>query len=133
FAWRLYRAGLNLEHASGRGKSELVLTARDGEVVASAAQAPAPRWPALVGELPVGPLREHVGGIIGVRALLPVVRATSVRTQRRALNADAKTIAMLSVDLTTITQPRPATTPGRITGSAPRGYHPPASNPAPPP
>jgi len=123
FDWRLYRAGLNLEHASGRSNSELVLTARDGEVVAAAAQAPAPRWPARADQLPVGPLREHVGAIIGVRALLPVVRATSVRTQRRALNADAKTIAMLSVDLTTITQPRHAATPGRITVSALRGYH----------
>jgi CHAD domain-containing protein len=123
FDWRLYRAGLNLEHASSRGISDLVLTARDGEIVASAAPKPPPRWPALIDELPVGPLREHLGGIIGVRALLPVVRATSVRTQRRALNADAKTIAILSVDQMTITQPRRATTPGRIAVSALRGYH----------
>jgi len=125
FDWRLYRAGLNLEHASGRGTSELVLTATDGEVVASGAPTPQAgrrTWPALVGDLPVGPLREHLAGIIGVRALLPVVRATSVRTERRALNADAKTIAMLTVDRMTINQPRRAATPSRIAVSALRGY-----------
>jgi len=125
FDWRLYRAGLNLEYASGGGSSELVLTARDGEVVAAGSAGPGAgpvRWPALVDELPAGPLREHLARIAGVRALLPVVRATSVRTQRRALNADAKTIAMLTVERTTITQPRRAATASRIAVSALRGY-----------
>ena len=34
FDWRLFRAGLSLEFSTGRGISELVLTGRDGELVA---------------------------------------------------------------------------------------------------
>ena len=34
FDWRLFRAGLSLEFSAGRGTSELVLTGRDGELVA---------------------------------------------------------------------------------------------------
>jgi len=125
FDWRLFRAGLNLEQASGPGSSELMLTARDGELIAASALTPGAgpiRWPALVDALPFGPLREHLAGIVGVRALLPVVRATSVRTEQRALNADAKTIAILTAERMTITQPRRAATPSRIAVSALRGY-----------
>jgi CHAD domain-containing protein len=125
FDWRLFRAGLNLEQASGPGTRELLLTARDGELVAACAPAPGTgpiRWPALIGELPMGPLREHLAGIVGVRALLPVLRATSVRTERRALNADAKTIAILTSERMTVTQPHRAATPTRIAVSALRGY-----------
>ena len=35
FEWRLFRAGLNLECTAGRGTSELTLTGRDGERVAT--------------------------------------------------------------------------------------------------
>jgi len=34
FDWRLFRAGLTLELAADRGAAELVLTGRDGELVA---------------------------------------------------------------------------------------------------
>jgi len=121
FDWRLFRAGLTLESAAGRGAPELALTARDGEPVAVQAAGRA-RWPALVGELPRGPLREHLAGIVGVRALLPVVRATSVQTRWRALNADDKTIAILAIDKLALTAPRPVPAPPRVTVSPLRGY-----------
>ena len=35
FDWRLYRAGLTLEHITGPGTAELVLTGRDGELAAA--------------------------------------------------------------------------------------------------
>src|SRR5262249_11942197 len=66
FDWRLFRAGLNLEATTGRGKSELVLTARDGEPVA-AEPAKGIRWPAKIGDVPAGALREHLAPIVGVR------------------------------------------------------------------
>ena len=125
FDWRLFRAGLNLEAAAGRGGSELVLTARDGELVA-AQSAGGPggrlRWPARIEQLPVGPLREHLAPVVGVRALLPVVRATSVQTRRRALDADAKTIAIVTTDQLTLTQPAKARAQPRVTISPLRGY-----------
>jgi CHAD domain-containing protein len=108
FDWRLYRAGLTLEHRTGRGAAELVLTGRDGEL-AAADQAPGRlRWPCLVDELPAGPLREHLAGVAGIRALLALVRATSVLSERRAVNADDKTIAVLTTDRMTLATAQPA-------------------------
>ncbi|HEX2322161.1 MAG TPA: CHAD domain-containing protein [Streptosporangiaceae bacterium] len=123
FDWRLFRAGLSLEYTTARGARELVLTARDGDLIAEQnMDASRPRWPARIEQLPDGPLREHVSAVIGVRALLPVVRATSVQTKRRAFNADDKTIAILTTELTTLTQPAKAATPPRVTIGPLRGY-----------
>ena len=122
FDWRLFRAGLSLEFSAGRGTSELVLTGRDGELVAVEPVTEPIRRPCLIDELPAGPLSEHLASVVGVRALLPVARATSVLTQRRALNADEKTIAVLTVDQMTLTQPRRVPTPPRVAISPLRGY-----------
>jgi CHAD domain-containing protein len=123
FDWRLFRAGLSLEYTTARGARELVLTARDGDLIAEQnMDASRPRWPARIEQLPDGPLREHLSAVIGVRALLPVVRATSVRTKRRAFNADDKTIAILTTEQTTLTQPAKAATPPRVTIGPLRGY-----------
>src|SRR5215472_15456201 len=58
FDWRLYRAGLALEQKSGHGGTELILTGRDGEQLASL-PVPAggngsgpPSWPSLTSALP---------------------------------------------------------------------------------
>ncbi len=123
FDWRLFRAGLSLEYTAARGNRELVLTARDGELIAEQSMtADRPRWPAKLEQLPVGPLREHLSGVIGVRALLPVVRATSVQTNRRAFDAENKTIAIVTTEQTTLTEPAKATTPSRVAVAPLRGY-----------
>jgi CHAD domain-containing protein len=132
FDWRLFRAGLTLELTTGRGSSEFVLTGRDDELVAvepaepdGAAGAAARgriRLPCLIDALPLGPLRERLAPVVGIRALLPVTRATSALTERRAVNADDKTVAVLTVDRMAVTQPRTASTPARIAISPLRGY-----------
>ncbi|MGN6793670.1 MAG: CHAD domain-containing protein [Streptosporangiaceae bacterium] len=123
FDWRLFRAGLSLEYTAARGTCELVLSARDGELISEQPmQGSRPRWPARIEQLPVGPLRAQLSKVIGVRALLPVARATSVQSRRRALNADDKTIAIVTTERTTLTQPAKATTPTRLTISPLRGY-----------
>ena len=122
FDWRLFRAGLSLELRAGRGAAELVLTGRDGELVAVEPVTEPVSWPCLIDQLPVGPLSEHLASVVGVRALLPVARATSVLTQRRALNADDKTIAVVTIDQMTLTQPRRALTPVTVAISPLRGY-----------
>jgi CHAD domain-containing protein len=122
FDWRLFRAGLSLEFCAGRGTSELVLTGRDGELVAVEPVTEPLGWPSLIDELPVGPLSERLAPVVGVRALLPVARATSVLTQRRALNADDKTIAVVTTEQMTLTQPRRAETPPTVAISPLRGY-----------
>ncbi|HUA42202.1 MAG TPA: CHAD domain-containing protein [Streptosporangiaceae bacterium] len=124
FDWRLYRAGLTLEQVTAKGQAELVLTGREGDVLA-VARLPANsklRWPRLVSVLPAGPLRELVEPVAGVRALSPVARATSRVTELRALNDDAKTVARLAVDRMSVTYPARATTPARLTLSPVRGY-----------
>src|ERR1700729_1220494 len=95
FDWRLYRAGLTLELSSGRGGGEYRLTGRDGSLLASQPAGPRgqPDWPGMLSALPDGPLREQLGPVAGVRALMPVARAVSSVSQLRVLNADAKTVA----------------------------------------
>jgi CHAD domain-containing protein len=122
FDWRLFRAGLTLEFQSGRGLAELVLTGRDGQLAAADSAPGRIRWPCRVDGLPLGPLREHVAPVAGVRALLPVASATSVLSERRALNADEKTIAVVTVDRMTVTRPQQAGTPVRLSISPLRGY-----------
>ncbi len=133
FDWRLFRAGLTLEFRSGRGPGGFLLTGRDGEPITSQPAAPTTGataagcgrrvgFPCLVGDLPDGPLPEHLAPVAGVRALLPVVRAVSVQTDRRALNADDKTVAVVTVDQMTLREPRQGTAPVRIVVTPLRGY-----------
>ena len=131
FDWRLFRAGLTLELSAGRGAAELVLTGRDGELVAVEPVTEPFRWPCLIDGAAGGPAREQLAPVVGVRALLPVARATSVVTQRRALNADEKTIAVVTIDQMTVTQPRRAATPphGRRSARCAATRRRPASSP----
>jgi CHAD domain-containing protein len=135
FDWRLYRAGLTLEQISSRGATELVLTGRDGAVLAAHHVERQPhengrrengraRWPGGLEALPAGPLRDHLAPVVGVRALLPVARAVSSVHDSRVLNADEKTIARVSVDRMSVSYPAPATVAPRLAVTALRGYQP---------
>src|SRR5258708_26333624 len=57
FDWRLYRAGLTLEQVTGRDRAKLVLTGRDGDILAveRLPEDRRPRWPSLVTALPPRP------------------------------------------------------------------------------
>jgi CHAD domain-containing protein len=124
FDWRLYRAGLTLEQVTGRAYADLVLTGRDGDVLA-AEQLAGKRglsWPRLLAELPAGPLRELIEPVVDVRALLPVARATSRVSERCALNGDAKTVARLCIDRMAVTYPARTTAPPRLRLVPVRGY-----------
>jgi len=133
FDWRLYRSGLTLEQVSRAGVTELALTGRDGAVLAADRFAPPargadgagrarPAWPGLLDALPLGPLRDHLGPVVGVRALLPVARAVSVVREAKVLNSDEKTVARIAVDRMSITFPAAAAMPPRLAVSALRGY-----------
>ncbi|MGB6455082.1 MAG: CHAD domain-containing protein, partial [Streptosporangiaceae bacterium] len=124
FDWRLYRAGLTLEQVSWGGQTDLVLTGRDGGVVAAErlATGARPGWPRLAGELPAGPLRAALEPVTGVRALSPVARAVSKLGELTALNSDAKTVARLAVDRMAVTFPARAPVPARLTLEPVRGY-----------
>jgi CHAD domain-containing protein len=158
FDWRLYHSGLTLEQISSRGATDLVLTGRDGAVLAAdrvtlprhpggtsagnSARAgdsvraadgsragdgsgrPTLKWPGGLDVLPLGPLRDHLGPVVGVRALLPVARAVSSQRESRVLNSDDKTIARITVDRMSVTYPAAGTVPPRVAVTALRGYQP---------
>jgi CHAD domain-containing protein len=120
FDWRLHRAGLTLEYVTGRGPGELVLTSSAGERIT--ATAGGTRWPAPVGALPCGPLRDRLESLTSVRALLPTARAASSVSEFRLCNADDKTVAWLTVDDMLAAQPAAAELPTRLSVTAVRGY-----------
>ena len=141
FDWRLYRSGLTLEQVSSRGATELVLTGRDGTVIATdhvvgrkpgastgagaggeGGNGRATRWPGPLEALPLGPLRDHIAPVVGVRALLPVARAVSTVHDWRVLNSDDKTIARITVDRMSVSYPAAARRAARVAVAALRGY-----------
>ena len=104
FDWRLYRAGLVLEHQHLRRGGRLLLS-EDGAVAAEQPVAGwQPRRPCLAENLPVGPVRDRIGKLVSPRALLPVVKAVGTVSVTRLLNADGKTVARLIVEETTVTR-----------------------------
>jgi CHAD domain-containing protein len=125
FDWRLYRSGLTLEQISSRGATDLILTGRDGAMIAADHGGSGPlKWPGPLDVLPLGPLRDHLGPVAGVRALLPVARAVSSVRESRVLNSDDKTIARLTVDRMAVTYPAAGTAPPRVAVTPLRGYQP---------
>jgi CHAD domain-containing protein len=121
FDWRLYRAGVTLQHVSSRGgASELRLTGPDG--LRLTAPAGRPRWPSLADGLPAGPVRERVARITGIRALLPAGAALSQVRELRLLNEDEKTVARLVVDELSVPAPVGVVLPTRLAVTEVRGY-----------
>jgi CHAD domain-containing protein len=120
FDWRLHTAGLTLEHHTGRGGGRLVLTDAHGERLT--VPAPGLRWPARASALPPGPLASRVAAAAGVRALLPVARGISTLATAQARRAGAETVAWLTLDWTSLTQPATALLPGRISVTAVAGH-----------
>jgi CHAD domain-containing protein len=91
FDGRLRAAGLRAERA------DRSLTLHEpGAAVRRAQVASAPRY--LVEELPAGPLRDRLAGVLEERALLPAVRVRSDRRSLAVLNADAKTVVRLTLE-----------------------------------
>jgi CHAD domain-containing protein len=126
FDWRLYEAGLTLQHSAGPRVSEYTLTVSDGTQITASAKGL--RWPALAGVLPPGPLRARLQPITGIRALLPTARVSATVSQIRVLNADDKTVAWLTVTGMSLAGPsgpggkNGAGLPPRLSVTAVRGY-----------
>jgi CHAD domain-containing protein len=105
FDWRLFSAGLFLEHEharrGGRG-GRIILSAADGSL---RAEQPAAGWqsmrPVPSAAIPPGPVSDLIGSLVSPRALLPAARAVSIREVLRLINDDGKTVARLVVDHTT--------------------------------
>jgi CHAD domain-containing protein len=120
FDWRLHRAGLTLEYVTGPRPAELVLSTAAGDLV----RQPAGRmtWPALVRDLPSGPVTAVICPVAGIRALMATARASSAVQDLRVLNPDTKTVAWIRADRTTVSHPAAAQLPARLQVTAVRGY-----------
>jgi CHAD domain-containing protein len=121
FDGRLQAAGLVLRQVTGSRSGELVLSTSAGADVASAPLR-APRWPRLLDVIPAGPLRDRLGPVVGIRALLPLARAEGTLTMLRVLDREQKTIARITVDIAALTGPVKGTLPPRLVIVPVRGY-----------
>ncbi len=108
FDGRLHAAGLRLDAIDGDG-IDLVLTG-DDVVPAHLAVQQLPRWPS---DLPPGPFRSRLGGLVDVRALTPILAVAATRIQGVRRDKAGKTVA-------TATLWRDIRVPGRDDAAAPR-------------
>lgn len=106
---RVRDAGAELRLEPGRGGDRLVLREGPGTPPLAADVSRARRY--LVGDLPPGPVRDRLAGVVDVRALLPLVRLAVETRPVRVLNRDEKTVVRLSVTTTTAVE-LPAPAPG---------------------
>jgi CHAD domain-containing protein len=117
FDRRLRTACLTLEHQT-TASGERVVLARSGSASPMAAPVKDLRWPALADVLPMGPVREAVAPVAGIRALM-VVSDEKRRTLLLELhNKFGKTVARVELD-------EPASTtasPAHLTVHTMRGY-----------
>jgi hypothetical protein len=90
FDRRMRAAGLRAERPAGSGAGKLLTLHEPGAPARRAEVEPAPRH--LASELPTGPVRERLAGVVEERALLPVVRVCSAVVPVTVLNDDAETV-----------------------------------------
>ncbi|MEN3303799.1 MAG: hypothetical protein V7603_1 [Micromonosporaceae bacterium] len=120
FDRRLRCAGLRLARVAGT-TPELLLTGPEGTVVRQPAGVTWDgRRPGRLDALPSGPVRDRLAPVVGVRALLPVVKVVATVQEVRLLNTDEKTVVRARVDRATV--PGGGPLPVRITLGAVRGY-----------
>jgi CHAD domain-containing protein len=129
FDWRLHAAGLALRQVTGPPSAELVLTSCAGEPLLTGTLPRAIRWPGRLPVLPDGPLRDRLGPVAGVRALLPLARTEGTQTRLRVLDGELKTVARVTVESAALTQPgagpgraQPRPLPSRLLVAPVRGY-----------
>ena len=117
FDRRLRAEGLTLEHQR-LTTGELLVLRRPGAASAVAVPVTGLRWPALVEDLPTGPIREAIAPVTGVRALM--VTSDEKRRMRRLElhNEDGKIVARVELD-----EPASAAgAPAQVTVRSLRGY-----------
>jgi CHAD domain-containing protein len=93
--WILYRAGLLLEQRARGSERLLLLSDLGGNPLG---RAPAGKRPVTERTLPEGPIRERVGPLTGLRALLPRLAAEGPASILAVLDAEEKTVARIAVD-----------------------------------
>jgi CHAD domain-containing protein len=95
FDWAIFHGGGVLECRTQRSTRRLIHSGLDGESpVVSQTLAGEPGF---ASDLPLGPVRERILGICGIRRLLPVVEVESHVTALRLVNDDAETLLRVEI------------------------------------
>lgn len=121
FDWRLFNAGISLEGCFGEiaPSPDLLLSAlrtplpdrpllcwRDRQQPdAAPVQQRLTSEPGLLTEMPAGPVRQRLAGLLEMRRLLPMVEITSQQTLLRLLNEDEKTVVRLLIEQNQFREP----------------------------
>jgi CHAD domain-containing protein len=116
----LYGDGLTLVHEGPR----LALVAIEDGTDRARLPVPAPPERVVVAELDPGALRDALSGIVGVRALLPLVHLESAERSFGVLDGNAKTVVRLALEEDAVIVPsgRRVDLAPRIRVAAVRGY-----------
>jgi CHAD domain-containing protein len=96
FDWRLYNAGLLLEHRARADQSSLVLSDVAGQRIARLPTSQSVER--VVSQLPAGPIREQVTKLGGPRALFVRVAVDGAVTVLFAVDDEEKTVARVAVE-----------------------------------
>jgi CHAD domain-containing protein len=107
----LRAAGLAFVHESGRS----TLLAIEDRAERASMAAPEPPERVIAAELEAGPMRDALGAIIDVRALLPLVRIHGAQRAFAVLDPDAKTVVRVGLE-----EPAVVASPHRRMALAPR-------------
>lgn len=82
----------------------------------------AARWPALVANLPAGPVRDLIAGPAWIRALLPYATSKTHRQAFAVMNEDGKTVVRLAWSERVLLEPRQLRLPAAVRVEPLRGY-----------
>jgi CHAD domain-containing protein len=93
FDGRLHRAGLELELRDGDDARRVVLAGRD----VIAAELPVGAVPRFADDLPRGAFRDRLAAVVGIRALIPLIRLHASRCAASLYDADGKSVATVTV------------------------------------
>jgi CHAD domain-containing protein len=121
FDWRLFRAGLTLQHLVEDGHGELSLHTAAGQLVARF-PLEGPVWSGRLAGTAFGALGERLAPIVGVRALLPLADSGATRIGLRLLNLDQKTVVRATVEEAEVTSPVACSLAPRVRLTPIRGY-----------
>jgi CHAD domain-containing protein len=121
FDWRLHAAGLVLRQVTQARSAELVLCTAAGRTVATVPLR-GQRWPRLIDVIPAGPLRDRLGPLVDVRALLPLAHTEGTLTRLRVLDGERKTVARITLDAASLVRPVKGALPARLALAPVRGY-----------
>jgi len=120
FDRRLHAAGFTLEHQIVEPGERLVLGRLDGSSTV-AVPVKGLRWPATADLLPLGPVREVIAPVIGVRALMVASDERRRMWQLELCNEDGKTVARVELDEPASVS-AVAASPAQLTVHRLRGY-----------